>query len=104
MQSSSDPTRATDFTVTAVTSDVKPQSEAGPTGEARRVHCSSPNEREYKPGESLVKPWLRELLHDYGRNAEIRWEAMANQNYETLNNRFYVRSRVLGLPWLTRLP
>ncbi len=32
------------------------------------------------------------------------WEAMADQGYELPNNRFYVRSRVLGLPWLTRLP
>ncbi len=46
-----------------------------------------------QPGESIVKPLPRELPHDYGRNAEMRWEAMADQNYETPNTRFYIRSR-----------
>ncbi len=43
--------------------------------------------------EQIVEPLPRELLHDYGRNAEMRWEAMAVQGYELPNNRFYVRSR-----------
>ena len=49
--------------------------------------------RRTKPGESIVKPWPRELLDDCGRNTEMLWEAMADQGYKTSNNCLYVRSR-----------
>jgi hypothetical protein len=44
------------------------------------------------PGESLVKPLPRELRHNYGCNAEMCWEAEADQGYEIPNNHFYIRS------------
>ncbi|MBA4116119.1 MAG: hypothetical protein H0X71_06705 [Rubrobacter sp.] len=69
-----------------VAPQVKQQPEAGRTGAASIL-------MDEQPGESIVKPLPRELPHDYGRNAEMRWEAMADQGYETPNTRFYIRSR-----------
>src|SRR4051812_12051537 len=40
----------------------------------------------------INKPLPPELFYDHGGNAEMRWEAMADQGYATPNDRFYIRN------------
>jgi DMSO/TMAO reductase YedYZ molybdopterin-dependent catalytic subunit len=43
----------------------------------------------------IVKPLPPELFYVYGSNAEMRWEAMADQGYLTPTDRFFVRDHTL---------
>jgi DMSO/TMAO reductase YedYZ molybdopterin-dependent catalytic subunit len=47
------------------------------------------------PAGPIVKPLPPELFYVYGSNAEMRWEAMADQGYLTPNDRFFVRDHTL---------
>jgi sulfane dehydrogenase subunit SoxC len=40
----------------------------------------------------IKKPLPPDLFYDHGGNAEMRWEAMADQGYATPNDRFYIRN------------
>ncbi len=63
--------------------------------------------RRTKPGESIVKPWPRELLDDCGRNTEMlwrRWRTRAIRPLATASTSVAAaqpqnRRRILELPW-----